>query len=439
MNEKTGRGQRSAGVVLALLTLIYVFNTMDRGIYAILAEPIRRELLLSDTQLGLLTGLAFALFYTVFGIPVAWLADRVGRVRVIVVACVIWSICSAAGGLASRFSHLALARMGVGIGEAGGAAPSYSLISTVYPPERRGTALGIFHLGASIGMLISATVSAWVAAHYGWRVALAVISLPGVLFAVILFLLVEEPANDVSGRPQRSLPVSIRLFLSDPVLRLTALAAGISSCTSFSINAWLPSYLMRVQGMSLSDMSQYYGAPFALFSGLGMWSAGFIADRLDRRVAGAYALVPACALLLTAPALVLATSMPDWASSFMAFWLPVMLAQMFLAPMLTIIQNHSAPELRGTASAIFLFVNSLVGAGLGPLYVGTISDLLKPAYGIESLRFGLMALAPIALSASAVQLMIVRRLRARRREQPAYPQTSSGAVEFETPMLQGTK
>jgi MFS family permease len=437
MTAHMDHGQRRARVALALLTLIYVFNTMDRGIYSILAEPIRRELLLSDTQLGLLTGLAFALFYTLFGIPVAWLADRVGRVRVIVVACLIWSICSAAGGLASRFSHLAFARMGVGIGEAGGAAPSYSLISTFYPPERRGTALGIFHLGASIGMLISATVSAWVAAHYGWRVALAVISLPGLLFAALLFLLVEEPAADRSERPAISLPIAIRLLLRDPVLRMTALAAGISSCASFSINAWLPSYLMRVQGMSLSDLSHYYGAPFALFSGIGMVSAGYIADRLDRRIAGAYALVPACALFLLAPALVLATSMPDWTSSFMVFWLPIMLAQMFLAPTLAIVQNHSPPELRGTASALFLFVNSLVGAGLGPLYVGTISDLLKPAYGIESLRFGLMALAPIALAASAIQLMIARRLRARQRAQHTGRQVTSAPFGAPVPILEG--
>lgn len=239
------------------------------------------------------------------------------------------------------------------------------------------------------------------------------ISLPGVLFAVILFLTINEPPRAGRPAPGRSLATSIRRFLADPLLRITALMAGVSSFTGFSISAWLPSYLMRVQGMSLEELGTYYGAPYALFFGAGLWSAGFLADRLARRTPAAYALVPAGALFLAAPALLLATAMPGWALAFAAFLLPLMLAQMFLAPMLTIIQNHSAPDQRSVGSAIFLFVNSLVGAGFGPLYVGEISDLLKPAYGVDSLRFGLMALAPVALVGAAGQLLIARQLRAR--------------------------
>jgi MFS family permease len=179
--------------VLLLLILIYISNNMDRYAIAFLAEPIRHELQFSDTQIGLLTGLIFALFYTLFGVPVGWLADRFGRIRVIVVTCTLWSVCSALGGLAGNFAQLALARIGVGVGDAGGAAPSYSLISAFYGPHERGTAFGLFHLGAPLASLVGAFACAWVAAHYGWRMAIIAVSFPGVLVAVVLFIFVREP------------------------------------------------------------------------------------------------------------------------------------------------------------------------------------------------------------------------------------------------------
>ena len=396
--------------VLFILTLIYMFNTMDRNVFSILAEPVRRELHLSDTQLGLLTGLAFALFYTFFGVPVGWIADRVGRVRVIVIACIVWSLCSASGGLATRFSHLALARMGVGIGEAGGAAPSYSLISAYFTPEKRGNALGIFHLASAAGMLVSSVVSAGVAVAYGWRTALVVISLPGVLFALVLLLTVKEPRQMQAAAAQPSLATSIKDYFRNPLLRMTAFVGGVSAFCSFGITAWLPTYLMRVKGMSLSEFAMYYGLPYAIFFGLGLWSAGYLADRVGQRSARGYALVPMFALLTTAPLIAVAVALPGWKWSFAGWLVPLMLAQMFLAPMLAIVQNSSPHNQRSTSSALYLFMNNLIGSGLGPLYVGTISDCAKPRFGDASLSVGLLAIIPVALIAAFGQWRIGVRL-----------------------------
>jgi MFS family permease len=182
--------------LLTLLIAIYVCNTMDRHILSILAVPITRDLALSDTQFGLLSGLAFALFYTFFGIPAGWLADRFGRIRVLFAAATIWSVFSAVGALATNFWHLALSRGGVGIGEAGGAAPSYSLISSAFPPEKRGNAIGLFHLGPPIATVVSSVVASWIAVHYGWRVALVAVSVPGALLALLLWLTVRRRRKD---------------------------------------------------------------------------------------------------------------------------------------------------------------------------------------------------------------------------------------------------
>jgi len=395
---------------LFILTLIYVFNTMDRHIFSILAEPVRRDLHMSDTQLGVLTGLAFALFYTFFGVPAGWMADRVGRVRVITAACVIWSCCSAAGGLATNFLQLALSRMGVGIGEAGGAAPSYSLISAFYPPKRRGAALGAFHTGSAVGMLVGSTACAWLAATYGWRVAVVAVSLPGVIFGLVLWLTLSEPARSNSEEAQPAFLASLAAFVRDPLLRLTAVTAGLSSFTGFGISAWLPAFLMRVKGMTLPEFALWFGLPYSVVFAFGLWAPGWLADKLSARTPRAYAFVPMTALLTAAPLIAMAVLAPGWPLSF-AVWLAAFsLSQMFLAPLLVIIQNRSPEMQRSTFSALFLFANNLIGAGFGPLYVGAISDLAAPAFGKASLGVGLAALIPVAFIACAALWRISRRL-----------------------------
>ena len=395
---------------LILLTLLYVFNTVDRHILAILADPIGRDLQLSDTQLGLLSGLVFALFYTVFGIPAGWLADRYGRTRVIVVASTLWSLCSAMGGLATNFWHIALARVGVGIGEAGGSAPSYSLISSLYPAERRGTAIGIYHLGASIGSLIAAMAGAWLAVHYGWRVALVVVSCPGMVIGLFLFLTVEDkrPAERTEAV---SLFKAVRDYVSTPILLTAGIAAGLSSVTTGATIAWLPTFLIRVKGMEMMQIGSWYAIGNALAFGFGMWFGGFLADRVAVRDRRAYALVPALGLAIAIPFTIAGVFAQSWLLSLLCWMVPIGSVAMFLSPAVALVQNSVPPERRAISGALFLLLNYLIGSGLGPVYIGLISDALAPAYGDQALGYAMLGCVPALLIAIGIQMALARMIR----------------------------
>jgi predicted MFS family arabinose efflux permease len=402
MNAKTDKRY-----VLTLLILIYICNNMDRHILSTLAVPITKELALSDTQFGLLTGLAFALFYTFFGIPAGWLADRLGRIRILFAAAIIWSVCSATGALATKFWHLALSRAGVGIGEAGGVAPSYSLISSTFPAEKRGNAIGLFQLGAPLATLISSFGASWVAVHYGWRWAILAVSMPGVLFAMLLWLTVPEPHPE--GEPGAQVPLfaSIRAFWADRIFRNLAIATGISSFTSFAVMGWLPKYLIQSRGMTQIDVGIWYGPVYALAFGLGLWGGGWLTDRLVPKGSRWFALAPCLALFGAVPFLVPMFLVSNWKVALLFSFPSILLLSMFLVPAVTCVQNRSPPEVRAVNGGLFLFINNLVGAGLGPAYVGWISDFAKDAQwmplGLPPLGVGLMACIPVLLTAATLQ------------------------------------
>lgn len=400
--------------VLTLLIAIYICNTLDRHILAILAVPITRDLALSDTQFGLLTGLAFAIFYTFFGIPAGWLADRMGRIRVLFAAAIIWSICSAMGAMATKFWHLALSRAGVGIGEAGGTAPSYSLISSAFPPERRGNAIGLFHLGSPISTLVGTFGASWIAVHYGWRAAVLAVSLPGVVFALLLWLTVPEPDKKEEKPPQLPLLDSALAFFGDRVFRNLAIATGLSSFISFGIANWLPKFLIQSRGMSQIEVGIWYGPAYAAAFGLGLWGGGWLADRLVPRGAHWFALAPCFALLAAMPFLLPMLLASRWEIALVSALPAVALLAMFLAPAVTCVQDRSQPERRSVNGGLFLFINNLVGAGLGPFYVGVISDAARTAQwlplGLPPLGVGLLACLPVLLLAAAWQASNARLL-----------------------------
>jgi|APThiThiocy_cv2_1041547.scaffolds.fasta_scaffold00233_85 MFS family permease len=402
---------KGARWALTLLFLIYICNNMDRHLIAILAEPIRKDLALSDTQLGLLSGLVFALFYTIFGIPVGWLADQFGRTRVIMIACTIWSACSAMGGWAASFAQLAAARIGVAIGEAGGSAPSYSLISGYYPPARRGAALGIYHLGSPVASLLVSVLGAWITAHYGWRAAVIAVSCPGIAFALLLLLTVRD-AGPIEKAPAPPFFRSIREFVATPILLFAGLAAGLSSFTGAAIAAWVPAFLMRAREMPLSGLGSWYAVGNAAAFGFGLWVGGFLADRLwphhGERV---YALVPCAGLVIAIPFVAGAALASDWHVSLLLWLIPTASLGMFLAPAVTLVQNAAAPDRRAISGALFLLLNYLIGGGLGPVYVGRISDWLKPVWGADALGIGLAACVPVMLIAIALQLRLSRMLK----------------------------
>ena len=394
--EKSG----SRNLALALLTLIYVFNFMDRQIMGVLAEPIKRDLGLSDSQLGLLTGFMFALFYTSFGVPVAWLADRTRRTWVIAAACTLWSGFSAACGLATSFTTMALARMGVAVGEAGGVAPSYSLIADLFPLDRRARALAIFSMGVPIGLGIGTAVGGWVAAAYGWRVAFFVVAAPGVVLSVLLLVLTHEPARDAKAREAVSLGAAIRLFATTPPLMWVSLSAALGAFACYGLMGWIAAYLIRVLGMSLSEIGSWLSLTLAFGLGAGIWASGALADHFVPSDPRMYAWIPAGALALGGPMLLAALWIQDWRAALPLFGITLGLSVFYLAPSVAAVQQLTPPDQRSTASALMLLCLNLIGLGCGPLYIGKISDLALATHGTESLRIALYALTPMFLLAA---------------------------------------
>ncbi len=408
--------------VVAFLAVVYTFNFMDRQIMSVLQEPIRIEMGLSDTQLGMLTGLTFALFYTTCGLPVAWLSDRYRRVSIMAAACGIWSLFTAACGLATNFTQLALSRVMVGAGEAGGSPPSYSLISDYFPPQERGKGLAIYSLGVPVGSALGVAVGGWVAAHYGWRTAFVAVGLPGIVLALLMLLVIREPKRGgldlvPAGATVHSAPQGMRAglatFFQNRTMVLTALSSGLSAFVGYAMLSWNPPFLERVKGMSLAEVAAWYSLVLGVTGFIGTFAAGWLVDMLGRRDQRWYAWVPAIAFTLTLPALAGLIWAPTWQIALAFLAAPALLNNMYLAPALTVVQNAAPPAQRSLAGATLLFILNLIGLGGGPLYVGFISDMAK-AQGIQqSLVVGYVALFPVILLTIGAHLLAARSMRPR--------------------------
>ncbi|MBK6800627.1 MFS transporter [Novosphingobium sp.] len=404
------------GVALTMLFVVGTINFVDRQLLSVLVEPIRAEMHLSDTQFGLLTGLAFALFYAGMGVPVAILADRWNRVRLIALACVVWSLFTALTGKVTTFTQLALVRFGVGAGEAGGTAPSLSLVSDLFPPHRRPFAVAIFQLNGPFGVFVGAAFGAWAAANIGWRGAFLVMGAVGLVIAPLLVWAVKEPQRgqmDVGGgHGEQAVPLreTLALFVRSPSLRLVLLGNGLSAFVSYGILNWVPAFLMRSQGMPLPAIGQWFGPAAGLTFGIGILGSGWLVSRIAQRDRRAYGYVPGIASLLIAPGLAAALLMQGWQGSLAVMLLPLTACTVYIAPGLALVQNLTPPRSRATAAAILLLMYNIVGLGLGPLFVGMLSDFLRPQLGDDSLRWGLMGIIPFALAAAATQFAMTRHL-----------------------------
>lgn len=390
-------------LTLALLTITYFFSYMDRQILAILQELIRKDLALSDTQLGLLSGLAFAIFYATLGIPVARLADRANRKNIVAVSLAIWSAMTAAGGLAQNFAQLLLARIGVGIGEAGSSPPSHSIIADLYPPERRAGAMGVYSLGVVLGAALGTFIGGLVASAYGWRAAMFVIGLPGVLLAVIVWLFVVEPRrglSDAHAHAAHEAPPSLgkgfaSILDNRPALHLV-MAVTLTSMIGYGLTAWGPSFMVRSLGFSVREISLYVALPAGAAGAASAVLGGRLADRLARSHGlHAQSLMVAVLKTLALPFTLAFFLLGSPVAAIAAYFTYVLLANSYLGPTFALIQGLAPMRLRALWAAITLLVINLIGLGLGPTLVGVISDLLKPSLGSESLRWSMLLFAAV--------------------------------------------
>ena len=392
-HAETGRGYRV--YVLLVLFLVYTFNFVDRQIVGILAGSIKADLGLTDTQLGLMGGIAFALLYASLGIPIAWLADRFNRVWIVTLALALWSAFTALCGFAQGFWQLFLSRVGVGVGEAGGVAPSYSLISDYFPPQERARAFAVFSFGIPVGSAAGILFGGLIAARVDWRMAFIVCGVAGLLLAPLMAFTVREPVRgrfDPPGAKTAAAPFSevLRTLAGKGSFWLIAFGATSSSTMGYGLAFWLPQFLARSFGLSLADLSLYYSA-ISLFGGvLGIWTGGYLADRLGRTRKAAYPLVPAAAFVLSIPFYALGILSTSPTPAFFLFLIPTALGLVWLGPVITAVQHLVPPALRATASAIFLFFNNLLGIGFGIFIFGRLSDFLGPRFGAESLRYSIL-------------------------------------------------
>lgn len=399
--------------VLFILVVVYTFNFIDRQIIGILAVPIKADLGLTDTQLGLMGGLAFALFYTGLGIPVAMLADRFSRTWIMTVALTIWSAMTAVSGLATNFTQLFLARLGVGVGEAGGVAPAYSLIADYFPPGQRARALSIYSFGIPIGSAIGIVFGGIIASLINWRYAFFIVGLAGIVIAPIFRLTIKEPPRGQYDR-QRSdtqapgLKVILRTLSRKPSFWLLSLGASCSSMMGYGMFFWLPSFFVRSYHLSLLNASLFYGAVLLIGGLAGIWAGGWLGDRFGHSRRSQYARIPAIAFILAVPFYVLAILSPTLTLSFVVLLVPTALGLAWLGPVISAIQHLVPPNMRATASAIFLFINNLIGIGLGTFAIGLLSDTLQAQFGDDSLRYSILAGTGFYVLASALFFLAAR-------------------------------
>ena len=406
-----GRGARHPVFVLAMLLIVYTFNFVDRQIFGILAGPIKADLGLSDTELGALGGFAFALLYSTMGLPLAWLADRRGRSPVIAASLAVWSGFTALCGLVTGFWAMFACRLGVGIGEAGGVAPSYALISDNFPAHQRARALAIYSLGIPLGSAAGIMLGGYVAAAVNWRAAFLVVGLAGLVFTPLFALLVRDPARAPGhAATAPSMGAVIAVLARKPAFWLLAFGAASCSMMGYGLAFWLPSLMRRSFGLDLVETARFFGLLLLVGGTAGVLAGGFLADWLGSRSRAAYARVPALSFLAGVPLFLAGLNCGSASLAFWLFLLPQALVYIWLGPILTAVQHLVAAPMRATASAAFLLINNLIGVGLGALAIGTLSDWLTPTHGADGLRLAIEAGLGFYLLAAVLLLFAGRTL-----------------------------
>jgi len=405
---------RARNYALGLLTVVYSFNFIDRQLLSILQESIKLELELSDSQLGLLTGFAFAMFYVTAGLPIARWADRGNRRNIVALAIGVWSFMTAISGFVQNYLQLLLARIGVGIGEAGGSPPSHSIVSDIYPPEKRATALSIYSTGVNIGILFGFLFGGWLNEFFGWRVAFVVVGLPGILIAILIRMTLAEPVRGLNENkyvPETLVPFRqvLALLWSRKSFRHMALAAGLNAFAAYGTLNWLASFFIRSHGMTTGELGTWLALSTGLFGAIGVFAGGIIADRLAPRDKRWYVWLPAIAGFISLPFMLTVYLTSSQYTALILAFIPGLLFNVYLGT--TIATSHAlvGQRMRATASAILFLILNIIGLGLGPWSVGMLSDYLLPTLGNESLRYAMVALIPTVLFWSSCHFYLASR------------------------------
>ncbi len=421
MNNKTiprPTDQYSAGYkryVLVMLTLVYAFNFIDRQILVILQEPIKADMGLSDAQLGLLSGFTFAVIYVSAGIPIAFLADRSNRRNIIAVALAVWSGMTAISGLAQNYGQLLLARVGVGLGEAGGSPPAHSMISDYYPPEQRGTALSFYSAGIYIGILMGYAFGGILADAFGWRTAFMVVGLPGILLAVVLLLTVREPPRgrwDAVSREDHkpTFRETMALLRERPSFWFIALGCALTSYVAYGNGNFLPSLLIRNHGMSVASVGLVLSLVAGLSGAVGTFLGGYLGDRLGVNDKRWYVFVPVLGGLMAFIPYFYVILSENTTGVLVVLAGVSIVNSLYLGPSIAISHALVPPRMRAVTSAILFFVLNMIGLGLGPFLTGLASDLLLPVAGDQNLRYAMVITACVGFLAILMFLIASRLL-----------------------------
>jgi predicted MFS family arabinose efflux permease len=401
-----------ARLVLALLLIAYIFNFLDRQIVGILGPSIQAELHLSNAEFGAIGGTAFALLYAVLGIPLAYLADRTSRSAVVAGSLGVWSAFTALCGAVTGYWTLFLCRLGVGVGEAGGVAPSYALIADYFPPERRARALAIFSLGVPIGLGGGSFIGARLAALFGWRGAFAILGLAGLILAPVLRFIVRDLPRPAAARAQAPLRMVFPMLARKPAFWLLAFAASASSLCGYGLALWTPKVMMLSFGLDLVSTGNFLASLWLIGGCAGVFAGGWLADRLGADDRGWYAKLPAIAWIVSIPAWGLGLFAPTLWIAWPLLLVGSAVNILWLGPIITAVQHLVPRPMRSTASASFLLINNLIGLGVGPWLMGRISDALKAAYGANALRDAAVACLGFYLLAAILAVLCLKSLRA---------------------------
>jgi len=418
-NERPpGSSGAQAWIVLGMLCFVYVLNFLDRSLLSILAKPIQDTMHITDGQLGLIGGLYFALFYCFIAIPVGWVADRTNRVCVLTIACAIWSGATMACGVASNYAQLAVARMTVGFGEAGGVPPSYAIISDYFPSGKRGTALGIYNLGPPVGAALGIAFGASIAAAYSWRDAFIVLGGVGLVSALLIVFVVREPvrggldpAHHREGPTASGFWQTIVMYFSRPPLVLAAVASGVTQIITYGSGNYSTLFLMREKGMTLSEVAVYSALVAGFGMGSGILVSGYVIDRFTKVSKQAYALIPAASLTLAIPFFLAFVWAPTWQTALLFMLGPTFLNFFYLSSCVTLVQEEVRPDQRVMSGALLLLVMNFTGMGIGPAFVGAMSDYFHAAHPEHSLQLAFYCLVPFYFLAVMLFLWLAKVLK----------------------------